>query len=115
MLFARLFGVTIPQRIRRVRVKGGCHVERNLFYIPSRNHFKELGAIQGEVHNIQAGEFMTDDIEANYCYIADGANSLQQDIMAHLFSRRNRQTGRLESMALAVDACTDKMATGQHR
>jgi hypothetical protein len=58
---------------------------------------------------------MADDIEANYCYIADGANSLQQDIMAHLFLRRNRQTGRLESMALAVDACTYKTATGQHR
>jgi hypothetical protein len=51
-LFARFFGVTIAQRIRRVRAKGGGHVQRNLFYIPSRTHSKELGAIGGEVHNI---------------------------------------------------------------
>jgi hypothetical protein len=58
---------------------------------------------------------MADGIEANYCYIADGAILLQQDNMVHLFSRRNRQTGRLELMALAVDACTNKTATGKHR
>jgi hypothetical protein len=58
---------------------------------------------------------MADDPDANCCYVADGASSLQQESAAHLFSRRNQQTGWLESMALAVDAITDKTATGQHR
>jgi hypothetical protein len=72
-----------------VRKKGGGSEERKLYYIPSRMHFKELGAIGGEIHNIQAGEWMADDPNANYCYVADGVSSLQQEIAAHLFSRRN--------------------------
>ena len=54
-----------------------------------------------------------EDPEASYCYVADGANSQQREILAQILHRRNKQTGKLESMAMSIDEISDKSAVGQ--
>ena len=88
-------------------------MKRDLLCIPGKTHMKELPAIGGELHKIQVGEWLLEDIEAGYCYIADGANSQQREILAQLLSRRNKQTGKLESMLLSIDEIADKSSEGQ--
>ena len=60
------------------------------------------------------GEWLLEDPEASYCYVADGANSLQRDILAQLLYRRNKETGKLESMLMSIDEINDKSSLGQH-
>jgi hypothetical protein len=74
---------------------------------------KELPAIGGELHKMQVGEWLLEDPEASYCYVADGANSLQKEILAQLLYRRNKETGKLESMAMSIDEIADKTSAGQ--
>jgi hypothetical protein len=119
--FADFYGVTIPKTAPR-KVQTGHDSEgkrtyemRRLLWIPSKTHCKELPAIGGELHKIQAGEWLLEDPDAKYCYIADAANSQQKEILAQLLSRRNKQTGRLESMALSIDEISDKTSEGQQR
>jgi hypothetical protein len=64
-------------------------------------------------HPTQAGAWLLEDPDANYCYIADGANSQQQEILTQIHSRRNQATGKLESMALSMDHISDKSSEGQ--
>lgn len=118
-IFGRFFGVKIPTRSKLVCVgtnaQGVRQYERKeLMYIPGRTHMKELPAIGGELHKIQVGSWLLQDADAHYCYIADGANSQQREIFAQILSRRNKQTGRLESMALSIDELNDKSAEGEH-
>jgi hypothetical protein len=61
----------------------------------------------------QAGAWLLEDPNANYCYIADGANSQQQEILTQIHSRRSKATGKLESMALSMDQISDKSSEGQ--
>ena len=58
VIFARFFGVKIPSR--SVTVPGPTSedgkrtsVKRDLLFIPSKTHCKQLPAIGGELHNIQ--------------------------------------------------------------
>ena len=51
----------------------------------------------------KGGEWLLEDPEASYCYVADGANSQQKEIIAQLLYRRNKETGKLESMAISID------------
>eukprot|EP00966_Prymnesium_polylepis_P069948 1626072-Prymnesium_polylepis.2 len=74
---------------------------------------KELPAIGGELHKIQVGAWLLEDPEASYCYVADGANSQQKEILAQLLYRRNKETGKLESMAMTIDEIADKSSVGQ--
>ena len=118
VIFARFFGVKIPSR--PVTVPGPTNedgkrtsVKRDLLFIPSKTHCKQLPAIGGELHKIQVGAWLLEDLDANYCYIADGANSQQQEILTQIHSRRNKATGKLESMALSMDQISDKSSEGQ--
>jgi hypothetical protein len=119
-IFGAFFGVKIPEREKKVQGPTGAdgkrtYIKRTLPYIPSKTHCKELPAIGGELHKIQAGVWLLDDIgEYNYCYIADGANSQQKEILAQIMSRRNKLTGKLESMAISIDEISDKSSAGQH-
>lgn len=117
-IFARFFRIKLPCYTRKVRGKHAgegsvTSVERQLFRIGGKSHFKELSAIAGEAHRFQLGEWLLQDADANFCYIADGANSLQQEMMAHLLSRRDQSSGKIESMAVGVDAIHDKSAENQ--
>lgn len=120
VIFATFFGVTIPSREKKVQLEGvdaegkRRYGMRNLLYVPSRTHMKELPAIGAELHKIQAGQWLLEDIDASHCYVADGASAMQKEILAQLYYRRNKQTGKLESMALSLDEIADKTAAGQH-
>ena len=76
-------------------------------------HMKELPAIGGELHKMQVGEWLLEDPDAKYCYVADGANSQQKEILTWLLSCRNKQTGKLEMMAIDIQAIADKTSAGQ--
>jgi hypothetical protein len=118
-IFASFFGVKIPEREKKVQGSTAAdgkrtYQTRSLPYIPGKTHMKQLPAIGGELHKIQAGVWLLDDIgESNYCYTADGANSMQKEILAQIMSRRNKLTGKLESMAISIDEIADKSSAGQ--
>ena len=76
---------------------------------------KELPAIGNELHAMQVGAWLLDDPEASYCYVADAANSQQKEILAQLLYRRNKETGKLESMAMSIDEIADKTSVGQQQ
>ena len=90
------------------------YVKRNLLYIPGKTHCKELPAIGGELHKIQAAKWLLEDIDGSHCYVADGASAMQKEILTQLYYRRNKQTGKLESKALSLDEIADKTAAGQN-
>ena len=120
-IFSRFFGVTIPKTKAR-KVQTGIdangkrtYAVRQLFYIPGITHMKQLPAIGGELHKLQVGEWLLQDPEGKYCYIADGANSQQREILAQLLSRRSKETGKLESMCISIDEIADKSSEGQQR
>lgn len=116
-IFARFFRIQLPTFTRKVPCKrtadGSTTAQRELYRIGGITHFKEVSAVAGEAHKFQLGEWILSDADANYCYIADGANSLQQEMHAHLLSRRSKKNGKLESMAVSVNAVNDKTAEGQ--
>lgn len=113
-VFADFFGVVLPSRTRKVAgLNPGSTVERTLIFVPGVTHFKELPAIGGELHKVQVAEWLLEDLDDGcFCYIADGANSRQKEIYAQLLSRRNKNTGKLESMAISMDEIIDKTSEG---
>ena len=121
VIFSTFFGVTIPSREKMVQLEGvdaegkRRYGKRSLLYVPGKTHMKELPAIGAELHKIQAGQWLLEDIDASHCYVADGASAMQKEILAQLYYRRNETTGKLESMALSLDECADKTAAGQHK
>ena len=64
---------------------------------------------------MQVAEWLLEDPEASYCYVADGANSQQKEILAQLLFRRNKESGKLESRALSIDEISDKTSAGQQQ
>ena len=121
VIFGNFYGVAIPKTKPR-KVQTGHDAEgkrtyemRQLLYIPSATHMKQLPAIGGELQKIQAAEWILEGLaeDASFCYIADGANSMQREILAQLLSRRNKETGKLESMMISLDEISDKSADGQ--
>jgi len=42
------------------------------------------------------------------CYMADGANSQQQEILGQLLYRRDKETGRLDSRVNSISSISDK-------
>ena len=73
-IFGSSFGVKIPERMKKFQGPTGADGKRTYFnkslpYIPSKTHCKELPAIGGELHKIQAGVWLVlDDIgDYNYC------------------------------------------------
>ena len=62
VIFARFFGVKVPSRSVTVPDPTGedgkrTSVKRDLLFIPSKTHCKQLPAIGGELHNIQVNPF----------------------------------------------------------
>jgi hypothetical protein len=47
------------------------------------------------------------------CYMADGANSQQQELLGQLLFRRDKNTGKLDSRVIAISSISDKTAAGQ--
>ena len=120
VLFADFYGIKIPSRRKKVLTGTDSEGQRtyevkDVLFIPGKTHMKELPAIGGELHKMQVGEWLLEDPEASYCYVADGANSQQKEILAQLLYRRNQETGKLESMAMSIDEITDKTADGQQK
>ena len=61
----------------------------------------------------QVAGWLLEDPTANMCYMADGANSQQKEIMGQLLFRRNKKTGRLDSRVISISSISDKTAEGQ--
>ena len=85
VLFADFYDIKIPSRPKKVLTGTDSTGERvyevkHVLFIPGKAHMKELPAIGGEIHKMQVGEWLLEDPEASYCYVADGANSLQKEI-----------------------------------
>ena len=119
VMFADFYGVKIPSRKKKVLTGTNADGRRtyevkDMLFVPGKTHMKELPAIGGELHKLQVGEWLLEDPEASYCYVADNANSLQRDILAQLLYRRNKETGKLESMLMSIDEINDKSSLGQH-
>lgn len=62
---------------------------------------------------MQTAEWLLEDPEASFCYLSDAANSQQREILGQILSRRNKQTGLLESRVLSMTPISDKTAGGQ--
>ena len=118
--FADFYGIKLPSREKKVctgtdpATGERVYEVKDVLFIPGKTHMKELPAIGGELHKMQVAEWLLDDPEANYCYVADGANSQQKEILAQLLYRRNKETGKLESMAMSIDEIPDKTSVGQY-
>ena len=121
VIFGRFYGVKIPSRTKKVLQPGTAadgkriYEWKDVLYIPGKTHIKELPAIGNELHAMQVGQWLLEDPEASYCYVADAANSQQREILAQLLFRRNKQTGKLESMAMSIDEISDKTSVGQQK
>jgi len=118
VIFGDFFSVTIPSHEQKVLSGTDAdgkreYKTRSLLYVPGKTHMKELPAIGGELHKIQVGSWLLEDADANFCYIADGANSQQREILAQILSRRDKATGKLESRALSIDEISSKSSEGQ--
>ena len=118
-VFARFFGAKIPVREKK-KVPGPwvdgkrTTVERDLLYLPGATHVKEMAAVMNEINKLQIGEWMLDYLnsdETSCCYIADGAESQQIDYLGQLLTRR--VNGKIEIMALSLDALGGKTAVDQ--
>jgi hypothetical protein len=119
VIFARFFTIKLPSRTIMVQTGVDAngkrtYKKREVLYIPGKTHMKELPAIGGELHKIQVACWLLEGKGLySYCYIADGANSQQREILAQLLSRRNKETGKLESRAISIDEISDKSSEGQ--
>ena len=59
----------------------------------------------------QVAQWLLEDTTANMCdmcYMADGANSQQQEILGQLLYRRDKETGRLDSRVNSISSISDK-------
>eukprot|EP00965_Chrysotila_dentata_P144110 4760603-Pleurochrysis_carterae.AAC.1 len=74
------------------------HVEKELLYIPGKTHIKEVCATLNQAHKLQISTQLLE-ADDSYCYISDGAESLQTEYLAQLLSRRDAD-GNLKAMAL---------------
>eukprot|EP00965_Chrysotila_dentata_P130426 4312344-Pleurochrysis_carterae.AAC.1 len=63
-------------------------VEKELLYIPGKTQVKEVCATLNQAHNLQIGTQLLE-ADDGYCYISDGAESLQTEYLAQLLSRRD--------------------------
>lgn len=107
--FAKFFGVALPTYRRKV--KGEM---RQLTRVPGVTYSKSVLAIGGELHKVQVAEWMLEDAAGDYCYIADEAGFLQRSFFAHIYSRRNMATGKLESRLISMHQASSKSAEAQH-
>jgi hypothetical protein len=107
--FAKFFGIQLPTYSRKI--KGEMRILKR---IPGVTYFKAVPAIGGELHKVQVAEWFLDDSVGDYCYIADEACMLQHSYMAHIYSRRSKDSGKLESRLISVHQASSKSAEAQH-
>ena len=97
LIFARFFRIKLPTRVMKVPLKKlqgkMTYIAREVQYIPGRTHVKEVCAVLNAAHKLQVGVELLENSEANYCYISDGAESLQSEWLCQLLSRRDPDTG----------------------
>ena len=118
VIFAQLYRIKVPGRKKQVLKSAPAngqrvYEERYVLWLPGKTHCKELPALGGELHKLQLAEWLLEDPDGNYCYIADGANSQQKEILGSLLSRRSTETGKLEMMAIDIQEISDKTSEGQ--
>ena len=54
-----------------------------------------------------------EDVDGSYCYVSDGANSQQRELLGQILSRRDKDTGKLDSRVLSISAIANKTSVGQ--
>ena len=117
IIFARFFRVQLPKHKRKVpykKIAGKMnYIERELLYIPGKFHVKEVCATLNMAHKLQIGVELLDHGDSKYCYIADGAESLQSEWLAQLLSRRDESTGKLHVTALDLSLLHSKTSEAQ--
>ena len=88
------------------------YVARQVPYIPGRSHVQVVCAILNQAHKLQIGCELLESPDAKYCYIHDGAESLQKDYLAQLLSRRDEE-GNLHVTALDLSSLNAKSSEAQ--
>ena len=116
IIFARFFRITLPKHSRRVpykKVDGKMtSVERELLYVPGKTHVKEVCATLNMAHKLQIGTQLLETEGDSYCYVADGAESLQSEYLVQLLSRRD-ENGKLQTTALDLNLLHSKTSEAQ--
>eukprot|EP00965_Chrysotila_dentata_P061865 2049639-Pleurochrysis_carterae.AAC.1 len=82
------------------------HVEKELLYVPGKTHVKEICATLNQAHKLQVSTQLIKD-DYGYCYISNGAESLQTEQLAQLLSRRDTD-GNLKATALDLTMLQSK-------
>ncbi|EOD05234.1 hypothetical protein EMIHUDRAFT_198838 [Emiliania huxleyi CCMP1516] len=104
----RFYRIKLPTHVQRVphkKVAGKMtYVERTLLYVGGKTHVKEVCAVLNQAHKLQVGVQLLESPNDSYCYISDGAESLQTDYLAQLLSRRDA-SGRLQTIAPTPPSC----------
>ena len=117
IIFARFFRVKLPTHRMKVPYKKVdkkmTYIERELYYVPGKTHVKEVLATLNQAHKLQMGVELLEHGDGSYCYIADGAESLQSEWLGQLLSRRDAATGKLHVMALDLSLLHSKTSEAQ--
>ena len=117
LIFARFFRIKIPMRKIKMpfrKVEGNMtFVSREVLYVPGRTHCKEVCATLNQAHKLQMGVLLLETEGDNYCYVADGAESLQSEWLAQLLSRRD-MNGKLQVTSLDLNLLHSKTSEAQH-
>ena len=117
MIFARFFRVKLPTHMMKVphkKINGRMtYIEREMQYIPGRTHVKAVCATLNQAHKLQMGVELLENIDSKYCYIADGAESLQSEWLCQLLSRRDPATGQLHVTSLDLSLLHSKTSEAQ--
>lgn len=117
MIFARFFRIKTPVRNIKVpfkRVSGRMtFVPREVSCFPGVSHVKEVCATLNQAHKLQIGLQLLETEGDKYCYIADGAESLQSEWLAQLLSRRD-ECGKLQITALDLNLLHSKTSEAQN-
>ena len=119
IIFARLFGITIPGRMKKVpgpHVNGErTTVKKYVLYSPGATHVKHVSGMMYQLNKLQVGEWLNEHIESeeetSCCYLADAAESQQVDYLGQLLARR--VAGKIEIKALDLAALKGKTADDQ--
>ena len=89
-------------------------IEREIAFIPGGTHVQEVCVVLYKAHQLQIGLELLESAEAERCYIADGAESLQSEWLCQLLSRRDPNSGELKVTALDLSELHSKTAEAQH-
>eukprot|EP00966_Prymnesium_polylepis_P198499 4600160-Prymnesium_polylepis.1 len=86
--------------------------EREVTYFPGKTHVKEVAATLNQAHKLHIGVQLLETEGDSYCYIADGAESLQSEWLSQLLSRRDAN-GKLQVTALDLSLLHSKTSEAQ--